>query len=356
MGQALRGDAQARRGGWRAGAKRLALLLAFSLAWTPRALCAQADSAQRLDRGRFTIVAFPSDLPLARALLEAAARNDTFPGLPRPVSPVLVAIAPDARRFREWTGPGAPDWGAAIAIPDEHRIVMQGSGAGSGAGDPRAVLRHELAHLALHEDLGDLPPRWFDEGYAGYAAGEWDRSDVLSASVGLVLHGIPASLDSLEDGFHGGASRASGAYALAYRAVTDLAALDPQRGLSLFFRYWKETRSMDRAMRQAYGLTQSGFEAQWRTRTMRRYGTLAVLANLSVLFALLAFLLVPLLWVRRRRDQRRMAVLQAAEAANERAARATALDALLAAALHAPASPPPTPHPGTRSANADEEI
>src|SRR5665213_3170170 len=223
---------------------------------------------------------------------------------------------------------------------------MQGSAAGSGAGDPRAVLRHELAHLALHEELGDLPPRWFDEGYAGYAAGEWDRSDVLAASVGLVVHGIPSSLDSLEDDFHGGASRASGAYALAYRAVSDIAALDQRRGLSLFFEYWKQTGSMDRAMRQAFGITQSGFEAEWRTRTMRRYGALAVAANLSVLFALLAFMLVPLLWVRRRRDSRRMAVLQAVEAANDRAARSSALDALLASALNTPAPPLPPPSPG----------
>ena len=153
---------------------------------------AQSAGAERLDRGRFTIIAFPSDLPLARTLLDEAQRNDSFPGLPRPSELVLVAIAPDARRFREWTGAGAPDWGAAIAIPDEQRIVMQGSGAGSGAGDPRSVLRHELAHLALHEYLGALPPRWFDEGYAGYSAGEWSRDDVLSANVGLVLHGILA--------------------------------------------------------------------------------------------------------------------------------------------------------------------
>jgi hypothetical protein len=316
---------------------------------------AQYADAQRLDRGRFTIVAFPKDLPLARSLLDAATRSDTFPGLARPTAHVLVAVAPDARRFREWTGPGAPDWGAAIAIPDERRIIMQGSGAGSGAGDPRAVLRHELAHLALHEALGDLPPRWFDEGYAGYAAGEWDRSDVLSASVGLVVHGIPASLDSLESDFHGGASRASGAYALAYRAVSDLAALDQQRGLSLFFQYWKQTGSMDRAMRQAFGLTQSGFEAQWRARTMRRYGALAVIANLSVLFAVLGFLLVPLLWVRQRRDRRRLTLLRAAEAAQERAARASALDAVLASALDSPASPPQQMPPGMRSASADEE-
>jgi len=322
MGEALRGDAEARRGGRRPGAKRLAIAAGLALLPLLAALGARAQSneAQRLDRGRFTIVADPPDLPLARSLLNQAVRTDSFPGLPRPRAPVLIAIAPDARRFREWTGAGAPDWGAAIAIPAEHRIVMQGSSASSGAGDPRTVLRHELAHLALHEDLGTLPPRWFDEGYAGYAAGEWSRDEVLAANFGLVLHGIPASLDSLEDGFHGGASRASGAYALAYRAVSDLAAMDPQRGLSLFFTYWKETGSMDLAMRRAYGITKPAFEAEWRSRTMRRYGILAIVANLSLLFALLAFLLLPVLFVRRRRNRLRLDALKAAEAASDRAA------------------------------------
>ena len=61
----------------------------------------------------------------------------------------------------------------------------------SDAGDPREVLRHELAHLALHEYLGDLPPRWFDEGYASYAAREWSREDALSANVALAIRGTP---------------------------------------------------------------------------------------------------------------------------------------------------------------------
>jgi hypothetical protein len=323
MGKALRGDVEARGRGRGPGAQRLALVARVALLLLFSALRAHAQGAspeaQRLDRGRFTIVAFPSDLPLAHSLLDEAATHDTFPGLPRPQARALIAIAPDARRFREWTGAGAPDWGAAIAIPDEHRIVMQGSGAGSDAGDPRSVLRHELAHLALHEALGSLPSRWFDEGYAGYAAGEWSRDEVLSANFGLVMYGIPASLDSLEDRFHGGASRASGAYALAYRAVSDLAALDPQRGLSLFFAYWKETGSMDQAMRRAFGLTKSGFESDWRSRTMRRYGLLALAANLTLLFALFSFLLLPLTYLRRRRDRLRMDALKAAEAAAEAA-------------------------------------
>ena len=99
---------------------------------------------------------------------------------------------------------------------------------------------------------------------------------------------------------------------------------------------------MDVAMRKAYGLTQSTFESDWRARTMRRYGTLAVIANLSVIGALFAFLLVPLLWTRRRRDRKRMSVLRVAEAESERRARASALEALLSAAL---ATPPSQPEP-----------
>jgi len=338
MGKALRGDVEARRGGRGPGAKRLALVARLTLLVlfaAPRAP-AQSPRPERLDRGRFTIVAFPADLTLARSLLDEAVRTDTFPGLPRPHARALIAIAPDVQHFREWTGSGAPEWGAAIAIPDEHRIVMQGSGAGSDAGDPRSVVRHELAHLALHEALGSLPPRWFDEGYSGYAAGEWSRDEVLSANFGLVLYGIPASLDSLEDRFQGGASRASGAYALAYRAVSDLAALDPQRGLSLFFEYWKETGSMDQAMRKAFGLTQSSFESEWRARTMRRYGLLALAANLTLLFAILAFLLLPLLYLRRRRDQRRMTALRAAEAAAEAATAAATAAASSGSQAEAP--------------------
>src|SRR5262249_48250031 len=157
--------------------------------------------------------------------------NDTFPGLPRPRDHVLIAIAPDLAHFRDWAGPGAPEWGAALAFPESHRVVIRGREAASDAADPLQVLRHELAHLALHEYLGDLPPRWFDEGYASYAAREWTRGDAFAAYLALAVRGLPR-LDQLDDAFSGGASRAQSAYALAFRAVDDLAALDPQRGLT----------------------------------------------------------------------------------------------------------------------------
>jgi len=290
---------------------------------------ASAQSApERLDRGRFTAIYFPSERTLAHSLIDEALRTDSFPGLPRPTQHVLLAIAPDRRHFRDWVGPGAPEWGAAITFPDSRRIVMQGRSAGSDAGDPREVLRHELAHLALHEYLGDLPPRWFDEGYASYAAREWNREDALTANVALALRGTPrfSDLDSL---FEAGASSARDAYALSYRAVVELAALDPGHGLADYFVAWKREGDMDRAMRSTFGMTLDGFEKRWQQRTRRRYGALAVIGDLAFGGAVLLVVVVPLYFARRQRDRRRMAEMREADEAAEKAARESILAALM---------------------------
>ena len=289
---------------------------------------AQDDAPLRLDVGRFTAVYYPPVALLARSLLAGAARTDSFPWLPRPRQRVLIAIAPDAGRFRAWIGPRAPEWGAAIAFPESRRIVMQGRAAGSDAGDPQEVLRHELAHLALHERLGDRPPRWFDEGYASVAAREWRRDDVLAANVALAVRGVP-SLAQLEESFSGGAVAAQSAYALSYRAVTELASLDEERGLTLLFDYWPRSASLDVAVRRAFGITLAGFEQRFQSRTQRRYGGLALFADLSLLLFVLSVLVAPFFIARRLRDRRRLRALLAADAAMERAERESALATLL---------------------------
>jgi hypothetical protein len=312
---------------------------------------AQDDAPLRLDVGRFTAVYFPGDELLVRSLLAGAARTDSFPWMPRPRQRVLIAIAPDAARFRAWAGPHAPEWGAALAFPESRRIIMQGRTAGSDAGNPQEVLRHELAHLALHERLGDRPPRWFDEGYASVAAREWRRDDVLATNVALALRGTP-SLAQLEASFSGGAAAAQSAYALSYRAVTELASLDPERGLTLLFEHWNDSPSLDVAVRRAFGMTLTGFEKEFQTRTRRRYGGLALFADLSLLLLVLSVLTFPFFLARRLRDRRRLRALLAADAAAERAEQESALAALLGAIEGAPRSAAPTP--ASPGADADE--
>src|SRR5690606_31495626 len=99
------------------------------------------------------------------------------------------------------------------------------------------------------------------------------RGNVLAANVALVLHPLPAP-DSLSSWFLGGATRAQAAYALAQLAVADLARRDPERGLDLFLRYWRESGSYERAVRQAYGVTAVHVGTDWRRRVRQRSGGL----------------------------------------------------------------------------------
>ena len=181
---------------------RALVLLAASVSLPASVFRLPAQTAQ-LTSGRFTVVSDPADAMLARALLASATERDSFPGLPRPRLRVTIAIAVDAQRFRQLAGAGAPEWGAAVAIPAESRIVMQGRAANSRAGDPIVVLRHELAHLALHEALGDRPPRWFDEGYASFSANEWGRDEMLAANLALAMR-RGRTLAGVDSGFDGG--------------------------------------------------------------------------------------------------------------------------------------------------------
>ena len=286
-------------------------------------LAAQAPPAApiRLDTGRATIVFYPSEARLARTVAGLVIDSDSFPGIPRPKAKILIALAPDEARFREWIGPFAPEWGAAVAFPGSNRIIMQGSSAGADAGNPLETFRHELAHLALHEAMGELTPRWFDEGYASWAAHEWNREDVLATNIGLAWRGMP-TLEELDDRFQHGSTSAQEAYALAYRAVADLAELGGERGLAPLLEQWKEQRSLEKAIRLTYGITLTDFEQRWQSRTKRRYGALALFSNLAIGGVLVSLVLLPLYLARRRRDKARLAAMVVADAKAEAAARA----------------------------------
>jgi Peptidase MA superfamily len=313
-----------------AACRRIAAWLgALAVLWLfPAAGRAQSGAPVRLDQGRFTVVSYPADARLAHSILATALAHDTFPGLPRPREHVLVAIAPDFATFRDWAGAGAPEWGAALAFPDTRRIVLQGSHAGAEAGDPLEVVRHELAHLALHEYLHRHIPRWFDEGYASYSAHEMTGHDAFAANLALALQGVP-TLQQLEDYFNQGATTARAGYALAASAVAELAELDPRRGLSQLLADWRDTGSLDRALREAHGMTLDEFEADWRKRARQRYGALALMEDLTLLGIVLLVFVLPLWIARRRRDRARMAALQAADDVADARAREEALAELL---------------------------
>ena len=79
--------------------------------------------------------------------------------------------------------------------------------------------------------------------------------------------------------------------------------------------------------------THQGFELEFQRRTRRRYGALALFADLSLVFLVMSLLILPFFVARRARDRRKLRALLAADAAAEQAERESMLAMLLALGL-----------------------
>ena len=237
-----------------------------------------------------------------------------LPALPPSVpDSVTVYLAPDEESFRSLTGGAAPDWGAAVALPQLRVMVIPSYASSRTLGGDRArVLRHEWAHLALHDYLrGERIPRWFDEGYAEWAAG-WDVSQSWLLRV-LLATGRAPPLDSLTLEWPRDAASARAAYLLAATAVEYLAEESGERGLARMLERWKGGDSFEEALRATYGVSSAQLESHWRRYVKRRYGWAVVLSHSVVFWTALSLLLLLLARRRRGRDRERMARLRAAE-------------------------------------------
>ena len=271
--------------------------------------------AQALVSGSVQVIHVPRQQGLARQVLADARRPFLFPGLgPRAVpDSTTIVLAPSPADFRAATGGGAPEWAGGVAIPELRRIVLPSyPSANVRQADAAVLLRHEVAHLVLHQAAPGPVPRWFDEGYAEVASGGWDVEGAWQLRVGMVLGAVPP-LDSLALEWPAGAERARFAYLLSATAVDHLRRRGGERGMELFFANWRREESFDRALRTTFGLTLGQFEEEWRRDVRRRYGWLLALSNAAVIW-LIAAVLALLMWIpRRRRNRRRMDAMRAEE-------------------------------------------
>lgn len=211
-------------------------------------------------------------------------------------------MVPDQAHFRRLSRGRVPSWGAGLTMPDSRTIVLR-----ANAGDLPQVLRHELAHLALHDAVRGNLPLWFDEGYAGWAAGEWGRMDGLELNLAVVRGQIP-SLGGLNAQLRGSAISAQAAYALATSAVLELARRNPTHTLVPLLTRVSQGESFDAAVLATTGFTVDRFDEAWQRSVRRRYGviTWAVAGGLWSVLAIAVLLLVR---VRRIRDRPRRAAL-----------------------------------------------
>lgn len=263
---------------------------------------------------RVTVHYEPGDSLLAERFVEMLDAQAALPGLPDSVpSGVDAWIVRSRARFDSLVGGRTPEWTGGVAIPSRNALVLPAWDGGlTRPGEVGRVLRHEWAHLGLHQYLGGLRiPRWFNEGYAEWSGG-WDAREAWRLRVLLATGGAP-SLDSLTFRWPGGAQAARTAYLLSATVLEYLVSASGERGLEIFLRRWREEESFETALRGTYGVTSGQLEEDWREFVKSRYGWLYVLGHSAVFWSILSVLLLVMFFIRRRESRRRMGKLRSEE-------------------------------------------
>jgi hypothetical protein len=258
---------------------------------------------------------------LATSLLPSPAALH-FPSLPADVlvrgADVNVYLAPYPIRWDSITGGRAPDWGAGVAFPQRDVIVIPGyvSDRGGTHTLPQ-VLRHELAHIALQRALpGVAIPRWFNEGYATWVAGQFDADAGWQLRLAFLTNRAPP-LDSITLDWPLLHADARLAYLLSASAVRYLYSLGPPASFERFLHELSSHDDFERALREVYIVSSAQFERLWRSHVRRNYGWLQLLAQSVFVWLVITVLVIVMFVVRRRRDRRRFAELQARELPDE---------------------------------------
>jgi hypothetical protein len=189
-----------------------------------------------------------------------------------------------------------------VALPGARVILIRADG-----NDIYGTLRHELAHLALHQAVSIRVPLWFDEGYAAWAAGEWDRLGALELNLAVVRGAVP-DLGTLDGALRGSASTADAAYALAVSAVTELARRNPTATLDPLLQRLMAGHDFEQSVLETTGLTLAQFERGWQQSLRRRY-SFATWLLAGGGWGVIALVLWALVRLRRRADRGRRAAL-----------------------------------------------
>ena len=253
-----------------------------------------------------TVIAWPRQAALAAVLGESADRTAPFPGVGLlPDRPIRVILAPNRTTYDSITRGRMPSWSEGAAMPDAGAVVLL---ADKDPDRLAAVLRHELAHMALRWRLRRPAPLWFEEGYAAVAAGEWGRLDALQLNW-RVARGAMPTLDDLDRALRGPRADAEGAYALATSAVLLLQRWGGEGGLTRLIEELHGDAGFEAAVRATFYITGDDFETRWHRDVRSRYGWLSWASGVGLFWALAAAVLIALVGLRRRRDRLRRARL-----------------------------------------------
>jgi len=232
-------------------------------------------------------------------------RHSLWPySLDPPVLRVRLLMVDDFRLARTELG-GAPDWGVGLSVG--RLILVDCSRAGRGGRTVATVFIHEIAHSLVHFAAGSSTgvPRWFHEGVAQTASGEWRLVD----NVALILGGRVPSPATLQGAFPASAAWADQAYRSSLLAVTWLKKWYGPDVTPRILLASRLAADFEAGFISATGTTVAAFSARFDKATRWRFGWVISLTRWPGLFILMALIFAAGAAARIVRTRRRLAAM-----------------------------------------------
>ncbi len=203
-----------------------------------------------------------------------------------------IYIVNSEQRFDSLAGNTIPDWGAAVAIPVRHLIVIKSPLILTGDKSLGELVAHEFAHIALAQAVASRRvPRWIDEGLAMYTSAEWGWGDNLAIAWAVVIGGtVPLYQIERLNRFQGNKVRV--AYSESFLAFKYFIDTYGVSGLDILLSSIRNGRSWDYSFIAATGADYASFEREFTTYLHGRYNLLTLIFDSSLLWILLALIVV----------------------------------------------------------------
>lgn len=181
------------------------------------------------------------------------------------------------------------------------------------------VFRHELAHVALADAVGDSRrvPRWFNEGLAVHLSGESSLAR-LRTLWSATLSGRLIPLERLDASFPADAGAVDLAYSESADVVRFLLRQQERERFPRLIERVRDGQTFGAALRDAYGLDFVSLEYEWREEIARKYSFWPVLFSGTVVWLGVLGLFVLAWHKRRQRTQRTLERWAREEARAER--------------------------------------
>ncbi len=215
---------------------------------------------------------------------------------------LTIATVETQQQFDSLAVGRMPDWGAGAAVPARNLILLRGPMMNRYPGSLSDLLEHELAHIALHTRVqGQYVPRFIDEGFASWFAGEWTFSNITAVAAAQLTNSI-LPLETIDDVNTFREAKANLAYSQSYLVVLYIYQRFGELGFTDLLDAFAAGKNTYDAFRSSLMISFWDFERDYREFLDHNYTVFTILSNsMGFWIILAAVVIVGYLVVRKRK-------------------------------------------------------